>query len=95
MAHERNKKERSSASLASVKKEMAKSRLARSAKIAVLKLDSSRVPEQPSTTIPGTVNKIVGSSGTNQSEKAQITVDVPDNKYRELRIENSLTDEYG
>ncbi|HVA95389.1 MAG TPA: hypothetical protein VNI36_10870 [Candidatus Dormibacteraeota bacterium] len=95
MVHKKNKNERSSASLASVKMEMAKTRMARSAKIAELKLDTSRIPQRPSTAMPGTVNKIVQSSGPNQPEKAQITVDVPDRKYRDLRIDNLLTDERG
>jgi hypothetical protein len=91
----KKKKDRASVLLASVNKEMATPRMARSAKIAELKLDSSRIPEEPSTTMPGTVNKIVRSSDPNQPEKAQITVDVPDRKYRDLRIENALTDEHG
>jgi hypothetical protein len=95
VVHKKNKKERDSASLASVKREMAKPRMAASARVAVLKLDSSRVPEKPSTTMAGTVNRIVQSSHPNQREKAQITVDLPDRKYRDLRIENALTDEHG
>ena len=80
---------------ASVKKEMAKPRMARSAKIAELKLDTTRTPEQPSVTMPGTVNKIILSRWPNQPEKAQIAVDGADHRYRNLRIENTLTDEHG
>ena len=79
---------------ASVKKEMAQPRMARSARIAERNLDASRVPEQPSTTMRGTVDKIVPSR-KRQPEKAQITVDHADQRHRDLRIENSLTDENG
>ncbi|MGD0965282.1 MAG: hypothetical protein ABSA57_15445 [Candidatus Acidiferrales bacterium] len=80
---------------ASVKKEMEKPRTARSARIAELNLDSARIPEQPSVTMPGTVYKIVPSPRPSQPEKAQITVDGADYRYRDLRIENTLTDEHG
>jgi hypothetical protein len=94
MVHKK-KKDFGSALLASVIKEMAMPRIARSAKIAELKLDSSRIAEEPSTTMSGTVKKIVRSSRPNQPEKAQITVDVPGRKCRDLRVENVLTDEHG
>jgi hypothetical protein len=94
MVHKKNKIERGSATRASVKQEMETPRMARSAKIAELKLDLTRIPDEPSTTMPGTVSKIVRSSGPNQPEKAEITVGVPDRKYRDLRIENVLTDEH-
>ncbi len=76
-------------------KEMAKPRVARSAKIAELNLDISRIPEQPSTTMPGIVNKIISSRHASQPEKAQIALDGTDQQYRNLRIENTLTDEHG
>jgi hypothetical protein len=69
--------------------------MARSAKIAELNLDTSRIPEQPSTTMPGIVDKIIPSLHTSQPEKAQIAVDGADHRYRALRIENTLTDEHG
>ena len=74
---------------------MAKPRVARSAKIAELNLNTSRIPEQPSTTMPGIVNKIIPSWHTSQPEKAQIAVDGTGQRYRNLRIENTLTDEHG
>ena len=43
----------------------------------------------------GTVYKIISSRRPHQPEKAQIAVDVTDHWHRELRIENTLTDEYG
>jgi hypothetical protein len=57
---------------ASVKKQMAKPRMARSARIAELNLDWAYTPEQPSTTMPGTVNKIIPARPPSQREKAQI-----------------------
>jgi hypothetical protein len=74
---------------------MAQPRIARSAKIAELKLDTGRVPEQPSSTLPGTVGKIIPSVRPSKPEKAQIAVDGPDRGYREFRIENTLADEHG
>jgi len=75
-------------------KEMAKPRMARSARIAELNLDTARIPEQPSGTMAGIV-KIIPSTRPSQPEKAQIAVDGADHRYRELRIENTLTDENG
>jgi hypothetical protein len=69
--------------------------MARSARITELNLDTSRIPEQPSTTMPGTVAKIIPSSRPTQPGKAQIAVDGADRPYRNLRIENTLTDEHG
>ena len=39
--------------------------------------------------LPGTVDKI------NEPEKAQIDIEGADDLYREIRIENTLTDEHG
>jgi hypothetical protein len=94
MLHKISKKEPNNA-MRSVKKEMAKPRMARSAKIAELNLDTARITDQPSTTIPGTVHKIILSARPSQPEKAQIAVDEGDHRYRDLRIENTLTDEHG
>jgi hypothetical protein len=79
----------------SVEKEMAKPRMSKSARIAELNLDASRISEQPSITVPGTVNKIIPSRRPSQPEKAQIAVDGADHRNRNLRIENNLTDEQG
>jgi hypothetical protein len=95
MPHKKRKIQPDDATRASVTKEMAKPRMARSARIAELKLDTARIPEQPSTTMPGTVDQIIPSSGPRQPEKAQIAVDGADHRYRALRIENTLTDEHG
>jgi hypothetical protein len=83
------------AARASVQKEMAKPRMARSARIAELKLDTARTPEQPSTTMPETVNKIIPARDPSWAEKARIAVDGADYRHRDLRIQNTLTDEHG
>jgi hypothetical protein len=95
MLHKKTKKELSKVTRASVKVEMEKPRMARSARIAELRLDTTRNPEQPSATLPGTVNKIIPSRHPRKPEKAQIKVNGPDRGYRDLRIENVLTDEHG
>lgn len=51
--------------------------------------------EKPSTTLPATVEKIIPSRSPSEPEKAQISVEGADHLYRELRIENKLTDENG
>ena len=95
MVHKKGKKESGNSTCASVKKEMAKPRMARSARIAELNLDTARIPEQPSVAMPGTVDKIIPSLRPSQPEKAQIAVDGADHRHRDLRIENTLTDEHG
>jgi hypothetical protein len=95
MLNKKRKKESVNATRASVKKEMAKPRMTKSARIAEQNLDTARIPEQPSTTVPGTVNKIIPSPRPSQPEKAQIAVDGADRRHRDLRIANALTDEDG
>ncbi|MGA8493538.1 MAG: hypothetical protein WB711_24165 [Terriglobales bacterium] len=51
--------------------------------------------ENPSTTLPGTVEKIIRSPDPDTPDKAQIGVDGADELYREIRIDNSLTDKDG
>ena len=87
-------KELSNAIPASVQTEMALPRMSKSARIAEQNLDAARIPEQPRTVIPGTVYKLIASPRPNQPEKAQIAIE-GDHGYRDLRIENSLTDEHG
>jgi len=96
MRHKKNAKfDPSKLSYKSIAKEMAKPRMARSAKIVALLLDAERVSTNPSTTIAGIVRKIIPSSKTNCPEEAQITLEVPGNPRRKLSIENSLVNEYG
>jgi hypothetical protein len=94
MRHKKAKKLPGDATYSSVKKEMAKPRMSKSARIAERNIDSARVPDQPSTTLPGTVNRIIPPRPS-RPEKAQIAVDRADHGHRDLRIENSLTNENG
>ena len=45
--------------------------------------------------MPGTVDKIIPPPHLHQQEKAQIAIDGADQRHRDLRIENTLTDENG
>jgi hypothetical protein len=51
--------------------------------------------ENPSTTLVATVEKIIKPVSPQEPEKAQIAVEGADHLYRELRIDNTLTDENG
>jgi hypothetical protein len=95
MPRKKNRKKAGNEPLASVNKEMAKPRMARSARIAELKLDTARIPEHASTTMPGTVQKIIPSPRSSQPEKARIAVDRADRGHRDLRFENTLTGKHG
>jgi hypothetical protein len=45
--------------------------------------------------LPGKVEKIIESPDLDEPEKAQISVEGADTLYKEIRIENELTDEKG
>jgi hypothetical protein len=51
--------------------------------------------KKASTTLPGTVDKIVKPPAPGEREQAQIAVDGADRIYKEIRIENALTDDHG
>ena len=51
--------------------------------------------ENPSTTLAGTVEKIIKSRVSSEPERAQIAIEGADDLYKELRIENTLTDAGG
>jgi len=55
--------------------------------------DSPDQNEKPSTTLPGTVEKIIKPPHPSMPEKAQIAVEGTEDLYREIRIENVLKDE--
>jgi len=95
MVEKKRKKAPGSATQARVKKEMAKPRMARSARIAARNQDTTRIPEQPSTVLPGTVEKIIRSHGRSRPERAQIAVDGTHHRVCDLRIDSTLTDENG
>ena len=94
MLRKKSNKESVSSLLSSIRKEMAEPRMAKSVRIAQWNLDTARIPEQPGTTMPGTVAKIIPPR-PGQPEKAQIAVEGTGHRYRDFRIENKLTDEHG
>jgi uncharacterized protein YfaS (alpha-2-macroglobulin family) len=51
--------------------------------------------EKSSATLPGVVEKVLQSPHPAEPEKAQIAVEGADHLYREIRIENTLTNENG
>ena len=51
--------------------------------------------EKPSVILSGTVEKIIESSSPSEPEKAQISIEGADELFRQVRIENSLTDKNG
>ncbi|MFY9559312.1 MAG: hypothetical protein WAQ52_03685 [Terriglobales bacterium] len=54
------------------------------------------MPEKPSVTLPGTVEKIITPPDPSEPEKAEINIqEGADPLYKEIRIENTLTDERG
>jgi hypothetical protein len=93
MNNNKTKKEQSSEILAAVQNEMALPRMSKSARMAEINLDKGRISELPRTVVPGAVHKLIPSTPS-QPEKAQISIQ-GDDGYRDLRIENTLTDEHG
>ena len=51
--------------------------------------------EKPSTTLPATVEKIIKPIFPSEPEKAQIAIHSADHLYREVRIDNTMTDSNG
>jgi hypothetical protein len=51
--------------------------------------------DKPSITLPGTVEKIIKPLIPDLPEKAQISVEGADDLYKEIRVENSLTNDKG
>ena len=51
--------------------------------------------EEPSVTLPGTVEKVIPPIIPADPEKAQISVEGADDLYKEIRVENTLHDESG
>jgi hypothetical protein len=56
---------------------------------------SPKSEKKVATTLPGTVQKIIQSPDPSIPEKAEIAVEGADDLYKEIRIENTLTDEKG
>src|SRR5271156_2333617 len=95
MRHKKTKNGSAGTTRASVKSAMAKPRMAKSARRMTRILDTTRIAEHPSTSMPGTVDKVIRSRRRNRPDKAQIAVNRTDRGFHKLRIENSLTDEHG
>jgi len=51
--------------------------------------------DKPTVTLPGKVEKIIKPVDPREPEKAQIAIEGADTLYKEIRIENSLTDKNG
>jgi hypothetical protein len=51
--------------------------------------------EKPSTTLPGVVQKVIPSLHPSVPEKVEIEVEGADDLYREIRVDNALTDKDG
>ncbi len=51
--------------------------------------------EKPNVTLPGKVEKIIEPASPSEPEKAEISIEGADTLYKEIRIENTLTDENG
>jgi hypothetical protein len=95
MSHKKAMRGSGSATPDSAKSEMAKPRITKSARKMTRILDTSRATQHPSTSMPGTVDKVIHSRRRSTPERAQIAVQRTDRQHRKLRIENSLTDEHG
>ena len=53
------------------------------------------MPDKAETTLPGTVERVVKSRIPGVPEKAEIAVEGADHLYKEIRIENTLTNRSG
>ena len=51
--------------------------------------------EKASVTLPGKVEKVIEPQSLGEPERVQISIEDADALYREIRVENSLTDEDG
>jgi hypothetical protein len=58
-------------------------------------MSSPEEKDKPSTTLPGTVEKIIKPIHPNEAEKAQIHVEGAEELYREIRVANTLKDDKG
>lgn len=53
------------------------------------------MPEKPSVTLPGTVDKIIPSVSPKEADTVQIGLKTSHDLYREVRIKNTLTNKRG
>jgi uncharacterized protein YfaS (alpha-2-macroglobulin family) len=59
------------------------------------KSEESASSKKPSVTLPATVEKVIQPVDPRLPEKAQIAIEGAEDLYREIRIDNALTDEDG
>ena len=52
-------------------------------------------PDKVALTLPGTVEKVIPPFHPSMPEKAEVSVEGADELYREIRVENTLTDQNG
>jgi hypothetical protein len=84
VGQKKSKKQARSPTRVSGEKEMDQPRMSRSAKLAELDLDIARIREEPSTSMAGTVRKIIPAERASQPEKTQVSVSAADKNYRDL-----------
>jgi hypothetical protein len=95
MSHKKSQnKSAKNGALAGLQSELALPRMARSAKIAELHRDTTRIPERPSISMSGTVERIIPERNQSHPEKADISI-AEAHQSSHFRIENTLTDEHG
>ena len=58
-------------------------------------MDSPEEKDKPSTTLPGTVQKIIKPIDPHEQDTAEISIPKAEDLYREIRIDNVLKDEKG
>jgi hypothetical protein len=51
--------------------------------------------DKPSTTLPGTVQKVIKAIDPHAPDTAEIAIEGAEDLYREIRVENTLTNEKG
>lgn len=63
--------------------------------LAKVEIEVIEMSAKPSVTLPGTVEKVIPSLSPQDVGTVEISVDTPHDLYRQVRIENTLTNESG
>jgi hypothetical protein len=58
-------------------------------------MTKKKTEDKATVTLPGVVEKIIPPIVDSEPEKAQVKVETADHLYRELRVDNALTDQEG